>query len=156
VLAIAAAILTVAPQVAGLEVPMIAVAGLISPYLRIFYSLVLVAEVYTTAVAGLYGFTSRLTKPDSRAYRALAILASIAAFILARFGFSTIVSTLYPAAGFAGLLLIGALTYGYLKVLLTRASLSAPAAKPEKKPDIEPATGSVYEDSSQDGNNRRE
>jgi len=134
VLAIAAAILTVAPQVAGLEVPMIAVAGLTSPYIRSFYSVVLFAEVYTTAVASLYGFTSRLTEPDSRAYRGLAVLASAAAFILARFGFSTIVGTLYPAAGFAGLLLMGALAYGYLRTLFVRAVLPAPAAKLEGEP----------------------
>lgn len=137
VLAIAAAILTVAPQVAGLEVPMIAVAGLISPHIRTFYSLVLVAEVYTTAVAGLYGFTSRLTKPDSRAYRALAVLASIAAFVLARFGFSTIVSTLYPAAGFAGLLLMGTLAYGYLRNFFLPGVLPAPVGKPEPKANDE-------------------
>jgi uncharacterized membrane protein YkvI len=147
VFAIAAAILTVAPQVAGMEVPMIAVAGLISPYIRTFYSLVLVAEVYTTAVASLYGFTSRLTKRDSRSYRTLAVLASIAAFILARFGFSTIVRTLYPAAGFAGLLLMGTITYGYLRVQLERAFLPSPAAKPGRKPEKRPGASGRKEGS---------
>lgn len=130
VLAIATAVLTLAPQVAHMEVPMIAIAGLISPRFRSAYSVVLLAEVYSTAVASLYGFASRLTEPDSRTYRWLAIGASILALVLAQVGFSTIVGTLYPAVGFAGVLLLVALAYGYLKALFLEAFLPTPATKP--------------------------
>ncbi|MDN5348589.1 MAG: hypothetical protein PWP65_2154 [Clostridia bacterium] len=119
VLAITAAILTKVPQVTNLEVPMIAIAGGISPFFRSAYSIILFAEVYTTAVASLYGFASRLTEPESSAYKWLSTVVSVVAFAGAQFGFSKIVGTLYPAVGFAGLLLLGTLAYGYLKALVT-------------------------------------
>ncbi|GAW90915.1 YkvI family membrane protein [Calderihabitans maritimus] len=130
VLAIVAAILTTAPQVTGLEVPMIAIAGRISPLARTAYSVVLFAEVYTTAVASLYGFASRLTDPDSNNYKWLVTGASGVAFASAQFGFSNIVGTLFPAVGIAGLLLLGSLTYGYFKTLRLGILEPVPAAKP--------------------------
>lgn len=130
IVAIAAAVLTLAPRVTAFEVPMVAIAGTISPLARTAFSVVLFAEVYTTAVASLYGFASRLADPDGSAYKWLAAGSSVAAFALSQFGFSTIVGTLYPAAGFAGLLLLGALAYGYLKTLFLGAVLPAPATKP--------------------------
>jgi len=131
VLAIAAAILARAPQVTKLEVPMIAVAGGISPFARTAYSVVLLAEVYTTAAASLYGFGSRLAEPDSKRYKWLSAGASAVALALAQFGFSNLVGTLFPAVGFAGLLLLAALTYGYLKPALEnfRGIFPVPAAK---------------------------
>jgi uncharacterized membrane protein YkvI len=131
ILSIAAAVLTLAPRVTSFEVPMVAIAGSISPLARMAFSLVLFAEVYTTAVAGLYGFASRLAEQDSPHYKLFAIASSLSAFVLAQAGFSTIVGTLHPAAGFAGFLLLGALAYGYLKSLFTGTLLPAPAAKPE-------------------------
>lgn len=130
-LAISASILTRAPQVTGFEIPMLAIAGAVSPGARTFYSFVLVAEIYTTAVAGLYGFTSRLTKEGTSRYRWVAIGTSIVALILSQFGFSRLVNTLFPAEGFAGLLMLGALTYAYFN---PRAEANyAPARKPEKE-----------------------
>ena len=44
-----------------LEVPMIHIAkNTISPTLQAIYSIVLIAEIYTTAVSSLYGFTARV------------------------------------------------------------------------------------------------
>lgn len=116
-IAIVSAILTKAPQITEMEVPMIAVAASLSPLMRNAYGIILFAEVYTTAVAGLYGFTSRLAAPNSTDYRRLAITASFAAFIFAQFGFSNIVRTLFPAVGLAGLLLLASLTFSYFKNL---------------------------------------
>jgi len=133
-LAISASILVRFPEAASLEVPMIAIAGGISPLVRILYSFVLVAEVYTTAVAGLYGFTSRLTKQGTKSYRWLTVGTSIAALVLAQFGFSNLVGILFPVEGFAGLLMLGALAYGYFKHRTnpTVQVIPLPAGKPEK------------------------
>ncbi len=139
VLAISTAILTRAPQIVNLEVPMIAVAQGISPYIRFLYSIVLISEVYTTAVASLYGFGSRLTVPDSKKYKFLAVITSIAALALSQFGFSNLVGTLFPAVGLTGFLLLGALAYNYLKPGLTRKKgiQLSPAGKPFFKRKIE-------------------
>ena len=133
VLAIASAIIALAPQVGGLEVPMIAIAGGVSPLVRTLYSIVLIAEVYTTAVAGLYGFAARLAEPESRNYKLLTVGTAAGGFVLAQFGFSTLVGTLFPAVGFAGLLLLGALTYYYFRPSLAEGRWFQPG--PARKPD---------------------
>ncbi|MBZ4688711.1 MAG: hypothetical protein PWQ96_1987 [Clostridia bacterium] len=99
-------------QAATYEIPMIFMAGAISPLVRTGYTLVLIAEIYTTAVSSLYGFVARLSKAGTSRYRWLAIGSSVVAFGLAQFGFSNLVGTLFPAVGFAGLLLLGSLVYG--------------------------------------------
>ncbi len=131
-LAISASILTRAPGATRFEIPMIAIAGGVSPLVRTLYSFVLIAEIYTTAVAGLYGFTSRLTKHGTAAYRWVAAGTGIVALILAQFGFSNLVGTLFPVEGLAGLLLLGALTYDYLKHRFVNIA-PHPARKPTDK-----------------------
>lgn len=134
-LAISASILTRAPEATLFEVPMIAIAGSISPLIRSLYSFVLVAEVYTTAVAGLYGFSSRLAKEGTASYRWLAVGTTGLALILAQFGFSNLVSYLFPAEGFAGFLLLGALAYCYIKACCLPIKNLAPS--PSQRPDTD-------------------
>jgi len=150
-LAISASILTRAPEATRFEVPMIAIAGSISPLIRTLYSFVLVAEVYTTAVAGLYGFASRLTKEGTASYRWLAVGAAGLSLILAQFGFSNLVSYLFPAEGFAGFLMLGALGYCYIKACHLPMENIAPS--PALKPDTEngPSTGSRTQSNKQPG-----
>ncbi len=103
------------PAAARYQIPMIYVAGGLSPGLRIIYSLVLLAEIYSTAVGTLYGFIARLTSPEERKARLYLLGTGTAAFLAARLGFTTMVRTLYPAVGYAGLLLLFGLTYALVK-----------------------------------------
>lgn len=114
-LAINMAILTVPSQAAGFEVPMVYIAGRFSPAVQAGYGVVLLAEIYTTAVANLYGFTTRLAGPENRRSKQLAGLVSVAAFVASLLGFSNLVRYLYAAVGVAGFLLLGGLTYGFIK-----------------------------------------
>ncbi len=114
------AILTHIGRASTYEIPMILVAGTVSPLVRIAYTIVLLAEVYTTAVGSLYGFVARLSKQGSARYRYLTIGAGALALGLSQFGFSNLVSILFPAVGFAGLLLLGSLVYGFVKERLGR------------------------------------
>lgn len=109
------AILANIPQVLNVEIPMLLIAGQISPIFRIVYIMALIAGVYTTAVACLYGFAARVTGPEAQGFPTIVIGASIMAFFLSRFGFSSLVSILFPAVGYAGLLLMGSLTYVLVK-----------------------------------------
>ncbi|NLK00149.1 MAG: hypothetical protein GX318_02785 [Clostridia bacterium] len=115
VLSITIAILCKVPEIARTEVPMIVVARGVSSFFPVVYSLVLFAEVYTTAAASLYGFTSRLSVEGTNGFLFVSGAATIASVLLARVGFSNLVGTLFPLVGIAGLLLLGTLTYGYLK-----------------------------------------
>lgn len=90
------------------EVPMIVVAGKISSAAQLFYTIILIAEIYTTSVGALYGFASRIT--DIQKYplkgRLLIITVSIVALLASQFGFSNIVKYLYPAVGYGGIIIL--------------------------------------------------
>lgn len=116
-LAIQLALLATLPQSARLQVPMIYIAGRFPALVQVAYSVVLLLEIYTTAVGNLYGFVARIAKPRSAAFRWLVVATSAVALVAGRLGFSSIVRTLYPAVGYAGLLLLLALTYALLRGL---------------------------------------
>ncbi|MGE5580089.1 MAG: hypothetical protein ACM3WU_08620 [Bacillota bacterium] len=103
------------PDVAGYEVPMAYLASTVHPLGGPFYTLVFLAEVYTTAVANLYGFAARITREGSPAFRWAAVLAGLAGILAASAGFSTLVRVVYPLVGWAGLALLFALTIDYFR-----------------------------------------
>ena len=94
--------------VSRLEVPMIYAAGRISPLVQILFALVLIAEVYTTAVSSLYGFATRLVdvEKSSASTKRFILVTTAAALLASQFGFSNLVKYLYPLVGYAGLVLL--------------------------------------------------
>lgn len=94
-----------------LEVPMIYIAGSISPILQVIYAVVLIAEIYTTAVSSLYGFTSRIIDMEKTPVkgRYIVIGATAVALLSSRLGFSNLVRYLYPLIGYCGVAILAAL-----------------------------------------------
>ncbi|KUK12325.1 MAG: hypothetical protein XD51_0760 [Moorella sp. 60_41] len=113
--AITLALLATAPDVIAWEVPMLQIAGVLAPVARTLYSVILLAEIYTTAVSSLYGFTARLAESDSNRFSYLAVIASAVALIAAQSGFSRLVAFLFPLVGYGGLLLVGGLAYHFIR-----------------------------------------
>ncbi|GFN22181.1 YkvI family membrane protein [Thermanaeromonas sp. C210] len=113
--AITLALLAAAPDVTAWEVPMLQIAGGLAPVARTLYSIILLAEIYTTGVSSLYGFTARLAEPESRRFSYLAVIASAVALIAAQSGFSRLVAFLFPLVGYGGLLLVGGLAYYFFR-----------------------------------------
>lgn len=109
------AIRTHISSVVGLEIPMIYIAGSISPLIEGVYSAVLLAEVYTTAVSSLYGFAARIVDMGSPKARPVIIGTVAASFIASQFGFSNIVKYLYPIVGYGGIILLVGLLYSSFK-----------------------------------------
>ncbi len=95
------------------EVPMVDIAGNISGTIQIIYAIVLIAEVYTTAVGSLFGFSSRVTKVNHTSMRKRLIIigTTIVAFFASQFGFSNLVKYLYPLVGYGGMVLLISLLY---------------------------------------------
>ncbi|MBC7343286.1 MAG: hypothetical protein H5U02_12740 [Clostridia bacterium] len=114
-LAIYLAILANLPLIATREVPMLYAANNLAPWADLPYSLILLAEVYNTAVGSLYGFSVRLSDPATPRFRWLVIGSGAAAFLAAQLGFSRMVGTVFPAIGYVGLVFLGSLTYGCFK-----------------------------------------
>ena len=98
----------------GLEVPMLYLAGRISPLTGALFALVLLAEVYTTAVGALYGCSARLaTGPNGRRVALVRVVIGITggAFLASLLGFSNLVRYLYPLQGYGGLVFLAALGF---------------------------------------------
>jgi uncharacterized membrane protein YkvI len=89
-----------------LDIPMLGVARRISPIIALIYTLILIAEVYTTAVASLYGFAARLSEGRPDRFRLAVLGSGTLAGVAAGFGFSRVVGTIYPLMGIAGLVLV--------------------------------------------------
>lgn len=127
-LAINLTLLANVPAISGYEVPMVFIAAQFSPVIQGAYSIVLLAAIYTTAVGSLYGFAERITDQGTRTFKWLAIGTSLVAFVAGQLGFSNLVRILYPTAGYAGLLMLAGLLYGYAKERL----IAQAAFKPKK------------------------
>lgn len=126
-LAINLALLASPTSVSGYEIPMVRIASGISPLAQVAYSLVLLAEVYTTAVGSLFGFAARFLNPEKPGFRWLVIGTGGVSLAAGQLGFSVLVRVLYSAVGFAGLLMLGGLLYSYARERLA----PSPAHKPD-------------------------
>lgn len=102
------------PETARFEVPLLYLAARHAPALQGLFALALWCEIYTTAVANLYGLAARLVGVGSPRYRKLVLGSACLALMLSQFGFSRMVGAIYPVVGYAGLLLLA---------LLARAAL---------------------------------
>ncbi len=105
------------PAAGQMEVPMLAVARLYPLPVQAAYTLILWAEIYTTAVASAFGLARRVADsrrlqrwapPGTGLYRTGAVAGVCLALVGAPLGFSRLVATLYPAFGAVsvGLLLL--------------------------------------------------
>ncbi|MDD3765816.1 MAG: hypothetical protein PHF89_01345 [Eubacteriales bacterium] len=102
------ALLSCAKEISVLEVPMSFLASGISPVVRNVYGFVLMAEIYTTAIGSLYGFSARLAdeKESPAKNKAVVVIAATAALIVSRWGFSSMVGIFYPLIGYGGIVLL--------------------------------------------------
>jgi uncharacterized membrane protein YkvI len=105
-------------NIMNFEVPMAFIAGQISYIIQALYIVVLLAEVYTTAVGSLYGFAARIANVKSFYGKLLIIGTTALSFIASQFGFSNLVKYLYPAIGYGGVIILINLLYCYYKKIL--------------------------------------
>lgn len=103
------------PSVVNYEVPLAYLASSIHQAGGPFYTVVFLAEVYTTAVANLYGFAARLAGPGSGRFRVTAVVSGALAMWAASAGFSNLVRVVYPAVGWAGLAFLLALLVHFFR-----------------------------------------
>mgnify|MGYP000542535343 CR=1 FL=1 len=108
------AILTDIARVGKVEIPMIFIAANFSGIIQLIYSVVLFAEVYTTAVGNLYGFTARVTTFEHPYIKWIIAGIAILSFVVSQFGFSTLVKYLYPLVGYGGFVMLLGLTGTWL------------------------------------------
>ncbi|MGI6643536.1 MAG: hypothetical protein ACOX3V_06030 [Bacillota bacterium] len=100
------AIVSSFPEVLVHEVPLARLASEIHHLGGRLYALVFLAEVYTTAVANLYGFVARLSSPGTPGFAGLAVATVLVSAWASSAGFSNLVKTIYPLVGWTGSLFL--------------------------------------------------
>lgn len=100
-----------AGTVKNLEVPMIMIARRISPVVQVLYAVILLAEIYTSAVGDLFGFAARICDMKTRKATFVILVCSVLAFSTSLAGFSNLVKYLYPTVGYCGVLTLICLLY---------------------------------------------
>ncbi len=91
------------------DLPMVELAGQIAPWLALVYTAVLLLAQFTTALSCLFGATARLSLVG-RLRRAprwlLATVTAAVSVVLSLIGFSDLIGWVYPALGYAGMVII--------------------------------------------------
>lgn len=100
-----------APVVGRSELPMVDLAARIGPRAQVVYTIVLLLAQLTTAVSCLYGLVERGSKVRALGVSrlpswVLALVLAGGAVVLSAVGFSSLVGTVYPVLGYAGILII--------------------------------------------------
>lgn len=94
------------PGAAEFDVPMLYTAGSLPTWIPVAYSVLLLSEVYTTAVAMLFGFASRVGEFAEGRFRGAVWLGGFVSFLGGLFPFARVVGTVYPVIGVVGFLLL--------------------------------------------------
>ncbi len=110
------------PHIVHYEVPLARLASETWALGKPFYITIFIAEVYTTAVANLYGFSARLSCPGNNEFKAVAVITGLIALWTASAGFSAIVRFVYPLSGWAGAALIASLAVFLVKTFVLTKS----------------------------------
>lgn len=90
------------PDILSVELPNVKLASLLGNWQKVFYGIVIVTAIMTTAVSCGYAFLEMRKEH----YNLKSMLICVAAVLLSRFGFSEMVNTLFPVFGYLGILQI--------------------------------------------------
>ncbi|HHX10328.1 MAG TPA: hypothetical protein GX729_02995 [Firmicutes bacterium] len=108
------------PGIAGFEIPLARLASQVWKFGQPLYVTIFAAEVYTTAVANLYGISARLIPPGNRGFMLVAFVTTGVALLAASAGFSNLVRVVYPLSGWAGTVFIGGLAVYLVKAFIQK------------------------------------
>jgi len=119
------------PAVMHYQVPMLYIAGHISPLTKYVYTLVLWVGILTTAIANAYGFAQRFSRFTGLSYALCLVLCMTLALPVATQSFSSLVNRVYPIFGILGILILVALSYHFLKTLISSFSAALKISWPK-------------------------
>jgi uncharacterized membrane protein YkvI len=94
------------PEIGMVEVPMLHLARLHPSPVQWFYTLILWAEIYTTAIGCAYGFAQRTAAVMQTGYRGVVVIITALALFGSGIGFSNLLAVLYPVFGFVTLVVM--------------------------------------------------
>ena len=92
-------------DISKLEMPVVYVVSNIFKILRYIYGVIILGSIFTTAISLGISFLQNTAK-NKKGYTQIAIIMCITSVIISKFGFSNLVSLLYPIFGYLGLIQI--------------------------------------------------
>ncbi|EGQ25143.1 MULTISPECIES: YkvI family membrane protein [Sporosarcina] len=110
------AIFSKVDDVAGTELPMLAIINSISPIFAIFMALVLYGMIFNTAVSMFYAFGARFIETGTKTFKVFVAGSLVIGYGLSFFGFTNLVSNFYPLVGYLGLFLVAALIFASIRM----------------------------------------
>ncbi|MFD1067164.1 YkvI family membrane protein [Oceanobacillus locisalsi] len=115
--------------VASLQMPTLGLATQISPLLGLIFSVALFGMIYGTGVSMFFSFSSRFFEPKTKGFNIFSIITIIVASSLSLYGFSELISIVFPIVGYLG--------YIFLVILVVGAFRLRSKAKTEEIPERE-------------------
>ena len=95
-----------------LEMPIVYVISNFFTWFKIIYAFIILSSIYTTAISIGVSFLENISK-NKKSYTLIGLSICIIGFIVSGFGFSNLVTLLYPIFGYLGVIQIGALMFRY-------------------------------------------
>lgn len=105
----------------GLDMPTLALANEIHPFVGILMAIALLGMIYNTAVGMFYSFTVRFIPAESKAYKPAVVIIGIIGFIASLAGFTTLIGKVYATMGYLGFALIIAVIIAWIRRNKTRS-----------------------------------
>ncbi len=96
---------------AGLAIPKLYFAELLSPIFSFIFSLILLGEIFSTATPMLWVSATRIAPEGSQKYRISLFVLSVLAFFGGQLPFATLVRTIYPYTGYLGIVVMAMIIY---------------------------------------------
>jgi uncharacterized membrane protein YkvI len=94
------------PDTISNEIPVLSITEKYSSALSTFYAFVLLTAMLISAVTAGYGFIERVSNKVNISKKLMIIIICILVIPLSSFGFSNLISTLYPLFGYIGLFVV--------------------------------------------------
>ena len=92
-------------QINNVEMPLVFVAGKLGKIYKYIYGIVILSAIFTSAISSGYAFLENTTKTRKQ-YKVVCFILCITSIFVSKFGFSSLVNTMYPIFGYLGLLQI--------------------------------------------------
>lgn len=96
------------------EIPTLAIADKALPALGVFFSLILLAGIYTTAAPMLWSVCNRFSVDGTPKFKIIACVATVVAYFGGGLPFGKLVGTIYPYTGYLGIFFLLCMFYHQL------------------------------------------
>lgn len=102
-------------DVAGTDMPLLAVFDAMHPAVGAIVALIIYAMIYNTAIGMFYALGKRLTAKRPEKFRPVFVAGTLAGFVVSFLGFSNLLGWVYPVLGYIGMFMIVVLVASWVR-----------------------------------------